>query len=237
MTSNRDTNIRMIIQVAIRLGDLKNKVVFVGGCATGLFITDPAMPEVRVTQDVDIIVEVASRMEYYRLEEELRSKGLRQDMSDDPPVCRWLVDTFKVDVMPTQEDILGFSNFWYLPAIRNANDFELERGLSIKLVSPPYFLATKIEAFEGRGGGDYMASHDMEDIITVLDGRPEIETEIINSPDDLKKFLSSSFRRFLVNEEFMDAIPGHLPPDYASQARLPRLIQYLGRIAKLQYSS
>lgn len=44
MIKNKDINIRMIIHVAKRLGDLRDKVVFVGGCATGMFITDPAMP-------------------------------------------------------------------------------------------------------------------------------------------------------------------------------------------------
>ena len=49
MINSKDMNIRMLIQVAKRLGDLRDKVVFVGGCATGLFITDSAMPEVRIT--------------------------------------------------------------------------------------------------------------------------------------------------------------------------------------------
>ncbi len=233
MINNKDINIRMIIDVAKRLGDLRDKVVFVGGCATGLFITDPAMPEVRATQDVDVIVEVASRMEYYRLEEELRRRGFKQDMSENAPVCRWLVDVIKVDIMPTQEEILGFSNRWYLPAIKNADLIELENELTIKLVSPPYFLATKIDAFKGRGGGDYMASHDMEDIITILDGRPEIVSEIRSSSDDLKDFLSRTFRTLLANNEFRESIPGHLSPDRASQSRLSLLIKRLGEIAEM----
>ena len=233
MINNKDINIRMIIHVAKRLGDLRDKVVFVGGCATGMFITDPAMPEVRATQDVDVIVEVTSRMEYYRLEEELRSRGFKQDLSENAPICRWLVDVIKVDIMPTQEEILGFSNRWYLPAIKNADHIKLENELTIKLVSPPYFLATKIDAFKGRGGGDYMASHDMEDIITILDGRPEIVSEIRSSSDDLKDFLSRTFRILLASDEFLDSIPGHLSPDRASQTRLPLLIKRLREIAEM----
>jgi len=233
MINNKDINIRMIIHVAKRLGNLRDKVVFVGGCATGLFITDPAMPEVRATQDVDVIVEVTSRMEYYRLEEELRSRGFKQDLSENAPICRWLVDVIKVDIMPTQEEILGFSNRWYLPAIKNAEQLQLEKELTIKLVSPPYFLATKIDAFNGRGGGDYMASHDMEDIITILDGRPEIVSEIRSSSDDLKDFLSRTFRILLASDEFLDSIPGHLSPDRASQTRLPLLIKRLREIAEM----
>lgn len=231
MINKGDVNLQMIIQVARRLGELKDKVVFVGGCATGLFITDPAMPNIRVTQDVDIIVEIASRREYYRLEEDLRKRGFRQDMQEDAPICRWLIDTIKVDVMPTQSDILGFTNRWYLPAIRHSVQLEIEKTLTIQLVAPAYFLATKLEAFWGRGGGDYMASHDIEDIIAVLDGRPEIVTEIGNSSDDLRKFLADTFRLLLVNSEFRDALPGHLPPDRASQARLPKIIKRLEEIA------
>ena len=233
MIHARDINIRMIIAVAKRLGDLRDKVVFVGGCATGLFITDPAMPEVRATQDVDVIVEVTSRLAYYRLEEELRLRGFKQDMSENAPVCRWLVDRIKVDIMPTQEEILGFSNRWYLPAIKNADQLQLEDDLTIKLVSPPYFLATKIDAFNGRGGGDYLASHDMEDIITILDGRPEIVSEIKSSSDDLKDFLSRTFRAFLASADFRESIPGHLSPDRASQSRLPLLIRRLGEIEEM----
>lgn len=190
MINKRDVNLQMVIHVARRLGELKDRVVFVGGCATGLFITDPAMPDIRVTQDVDVIVEVTSRREYYRLEKELRKHGFRQDMQEGSPVCRWLIDT-----------------------------------------PPAYFLATKIEAFGGRGSGDYMASHDIEDIIAVLDGRPEIVTEIRNSSDDLKMFLAETFGLLLTNSEFLDAIPGHLPPDRASQARLPQIIKRLEEIA------
>jgi predicted nucleotidyltransferase len=234
MINNRDINIRLIIHVAKCLGDLRKKVVFVGGCATGLFITDPAMPEVRATQDVDVIVEVASRRQYYSLEEELRAREFKQDMGEGAPLCRWLVDGIKVDVMPTQEDILGFSNYWYLPAIKHAENIDLEKRLTIQLVSPPYFLATKIEAFKGRGGGDYMASHDIEDIITVLDGRPEIISEIRSSSEELQTFLAGTFRRLLTQEGFRDALPGHLPPDRASQARLPRLIKRLEDISEIQ---
>ncbi len=233
MINARDVNIQMITAVAKRFGNLREKVVFVGGCTTGLFITDPAMPEVRVTKDVDVIIDIATKMEYYRLEADLRSKGFRNDMSEDAPSCRWLVNGIKVDIMPTQEDILGFSNSWYLPAIESANCVELETELTIRLVAPPYFLATKIEAFKGRGKGDYMASHDMEDIITVLDGRREIVDEIKSSSDELKPFLTTTFRMFLADENFLDAIPGHLLPDSASQARLPRFIKLLEEIANI----
>lgn len=110
----------MIKKIAERLGPLRSKVVFLGGSATGFHITDKAEPEIRATRDVDIIVEVASIMGYHKLEITLRELGFFQKMQEDDPICRWYIDDVMVDVMPTDENILGFSNRWYLPAIKNS---------------------------------------------------------------------------------------------------------------------
>lgn len=83
-----------------------------------------------------------------------------------------------LDVMPTDEDVLGFGNRWYSVAVRTAQSVQLPSGRSIRLIAPPVFLATKLEAFHGRGGGDFLASHDLEDIAVVIDGRPELVNEV-----------------------------------------------------------
>ncbi|UCF85090.1 MAG: hypothetical protein JSV50_05510, partial [Desulfobacteraceae bacterium] len=136
-------------------------------------------------------------------------------------------------VMPTDEKILGFSNKWYSPAIKNAIEISLEGGLEIRIATAPYFMATKIEAFYGRGKGDYIASHDMEDIIAIIDGRIELIDEVKNTDPDLKRFLSQTFQRFLKTEAFLESLPGHLPPDPVSQARLPKITSLIEKIATL----
>ena len=226
-----DVSLAMVRSVAERLGPLRQKAVFLGGAATVLLITDEATPEVRVTKDVDIIIEVLSKSDYYRLEETLRSLGFTQSMEEDAPLCRWEIKNTKVDVMPTDEKILGFANKWDSPAIKNATEISLEEGLEIRIVTAPYFLATKIEAFYGRGKGDYMASHDMEDIITIIDGRLELIEEVKDSETDLRSFLAEKFRYFLKTEAFLDALPGHLLPDPVSQARLPKITTRIEEIA------
>lgn len=65
-----------------------DEVAFVGGATIALWITDQAAPEPRVTKDVDLVVEVASRVAWYRFEERLRAHGLRNDASS-PVICRW----------------------------------------------------------------------------------------------------------------------------------------------------
>ena len=102
-------NLAMIRYVAERLGDLRERVVFLGGAATTLLITDQAAPDVRPTLDVDVIVEIGSSPDYYRLGESLREIGFTEDASEGAPLCRWLIDGIRVDIMPTDEHILGFS--------------------------------------------------------------------------------------------------------------------------------
>ena len=225
-----ETNLNMIRHVASRLGYLRDRVVFLGGAATALLITDSAAPDVRVTIDVDVIVEIASRGDYYRLSESLRAAGFSEDTGEGAPVCRWLVDGIAVDVMPTNAEILGFSNQWYEEALQLATVRLITDDIAIRLVTAPYFLATKIDAFRSRGAGDFIASHDMEDIISLLDGRPEIVDEVRVAPDGVREFLSQSFSDFSSNRDFLDALPGHLMPDQASQQRIPVL---MGRIQAL----
>jgi hypothetical protein len=63
-----------LLEAAVRLlKPLLDDLVFVGGCATGLLITNPAAEGVRPTNDVDAIVGVASYAEYVTLSERLRA--------------------------------------------------------------------------------------------------------------------------------------------------------------------
>lgn len=227
-----ETNLEMIRQVARRLGELRERMVFLGGAATALLITDKGTPDVRITTDVDVIVEIASKVEYYRLPELLRSRGFKEDLDESAPVCRWRIDGIAVDVMPTDTEILGFSNQWYAQALQQATVTEVAEGMMIRVVTGPYFLATKIEAFYSRGRGDFMSSHDMEDIVTLLDGRPEITEEVRVAPEELKIFLSHAFSDLYRNRDFLDALPGYLMPDSASQKRIPIVLKRVRVLAE-----
>ena len=215
-----------IMEIAVaRLGALAEEMVFLGGCATGLLITDAVAPPIRATKDVDVIAEVASLIEYHRLSKRLRELGFSEDQSSDAPICRWQAGGILLDVMPTHPEILGFGNEWYQPAFDAAVSVALPSGKKIRLVSAPYFLATKLAAFDGRGQGDYMMSHDMEDIVAVLDGRPEVVAEVLNCENQLKNHLKARLSAMLTDERFIEALPGHLPGDAGSQARVPIILQ------------
>ncbi len=225
-----NANIELLKQVARRLGPLRGEVVFVGGCTTGLFITDNAAGEVRPTFDVDLIAEIASYAEYTAFAERLRALGFEEDTSEGAPICRWLIDEMKVDVMPIEGTILGFTNPWYREAMDSAQEIELESGLRIRTVTAPYFIATKLEAFRGRGRGDFATSHDMEDLLTVINGREAI-TDEIDVATEVGAYVAGALRGLIKNEAFLEALPGHLLPDTVSQARVPLLVDRIRQIA------
>lgn len=153
------------------------------------------------------------------LETRLRDLGFHQSIAEGAPICRWLSGDLILDLMPTDSSILGFSNIWYAPALKNSQRIRIE-GAEIRHITAPYFVATKLEAFHGRGGNDFRMSHDLEDIVTVIDGRAELVEEVRVAGRDLQEYLSREFRTLLSNREFTDALPGHLLPDVASQKRL-----------------
>jgi hypothetical protein len=108
----RTPAIDAVALVARHLGSLGDGVAFLGGAIVDLLLTDPAAPPARVTRDVDLIVEVASRRDYWALQRDLEARGFVQD-EEDGIICRWVVANVKVDVMPTDSQILGFANRWY----------------------------------------------------------------------------------------------------------------------------
>lgn len=80
--------------------------------------------------------------------------------------------------------------------------------MSIRLIAAPLFVATKFEAFADRGAEDLLGSHDLEDIINVLDGRPELPDEIARADDELRAYLSGKCASLLAMSNFMNYLPG-----------------------------
>ena len=227
-------NIALLERAAELLGEaLVEELVFVGGAVTGVLITDPAMPDIRPTQDVDVICRVIARADYHQLGQLMRERGFQEDSRSGAPLCRWCAGDLVLDLMPTRGDILGFSNRWYPLALDTAQRLELPSSRSIRVVTAPVFLATKLDAFRGRGRGDVLFSHDLEDLMAVVDGRASLLEECRVSPSDLRTGLAAEFLELLNTPAFLDALPGFLPPDRASQQRLPDLLEILRAMTAL----
>lgn len=222
-----DPNVAKVELIAAALGVLRERLVLVGGCAAGLLLTDPGAAPARVTYDVDLLAEVAALSGYHQLEKEFSRLGFKRDMSVDAPICRWRLGDLEVDLMPTEESILGFSNRWYPLAVKTAQILTLPSGMTIRLISAPAFVATKFVAFADRGDSDFLASPDLEDIINLIDGRPELIDEIAKSPIELRAYVAAQCRMLQNTPAFHDGLqgfiaPAHLQGSYVTQ-RLARL--------------
>lgn len=205
------TNLEMLMATAKGLGPLKDEVVFVGGATIELYLVQP-VSKVRPTDDVDFVVEVLRLIDYQKIEERLRGLGFKHHIGPDVPICRWEYQGILVDVMPVEGKILGFTNRWYSEGFRKAVAATLPDGQGIRIFDLPYFVASKIEAFKDRGKGDFAASTDLEDIITVLDGVPDFQARAQQALEDVRTYLQDSFAEFCGDERFWDYLEGHLPP-------------------------
>jgi hypothetical protein len=225
-------NIDDLVKVALGLDALTEKWVFTGGAIIGLLLDYPSLMNARPTKDVDVIVEVRTRIQYAELEEQLRGLGFKHDMSDGAPRCRWLFDDIRVDIMPVSDQTGELSDRWFDFALQTATKVRAGKA-EIWIVTAPCLLATKLETFKDRGKGDFIASHDIEDIITVVDGRDALVEEIDGSPTAMRRFIADTIAELLKDARFLDSLSGHLPPDEASQQRLPLILQRLQVIAAL----
>ncbi|MBK9385475.1 MAG: hypothetical protein IPN34_11760 [Planctomycetes bacterium] len=209
-----DPNREALLAVARALAEMREEVVFVGGAVVGMLLSDPAAARPRSTDDVDTIVEVRS---YVALQQNLRprliERGFRESSEEDDPTCRWKLGRVKIDVMPTREVDQGPTNRWYSSAFAHASRIELEAGLEIRVIDAAHFLATKLEAFRSPARAhhdDVFASHDLEDVIVVIDGRREVLEELPRAPAELRMFLSGELERLLGDPHFAEALPGIL---------------------------
>lgn len=226
-------NLARIELVAHALGALREQLVFVGGCAVDLLLTDPAAAPARVTYDVDLVARVEALAGYHALEKEFARLGFKRDMAQDAPICRWRFNNLEVDLMPMDSGVLGFANRWYPLAVQTAQVVALSADTSIRLISAPAFMATKFEAFHDRGQGDLLGSHDLEDIVNVLDGRLELVSEVALAAPDLRKYLAEQCRALLTMPGFMDALPGMVFPDESLAGRVKLLVQRFEQIRGL----
>ena len=200
----------VIADVANALGRIKESAVFVGGSVTALYVEENVADQMRPTKDLDIFLEIASPVELETLEAELRKKGFQRDPAEEV-MCRFVFKGYLIDVMSTKEMGWAPANPWFELGSKDIITTRVHDE-TIRMLSLPYFLASKFTAFMDRGK-DPRTSHDFEDIIFILDNGKNLVDLIPRSPIDVRKFLIGEFSRMLSEEDMIEAILAHLPPD------------------------
>ena len=210
-----------ILNIAIEnLEDIANEIMFVGGAVVPWLFTEESSGY-RVTRDADCVIDIEGLADYYKFIDKLKATGFTENQllndngEDNIPICRWYKGDCIIDIMPTTP-VLGFTNRWYAPAFQNKQRCYIS-GKQINLISPVYFIATKIEAFNGRGNNDFMASHDIEDIISLFEKRAELVSEIQSSEREVKSFIVTIFKEWAARPRFFNDIIGHCDPDNNNQ--------------------
>jgi predicted nucleotidyltransferase len=193
---------------------LKQDYVFVGGATVSLYATNPGLAaEIRPTDDVDIVVELASYKGYAELDERLRILGFNNDIVSGV-ICRYTIQGVIVDVMPTDPSIIGFSNRWYAEGFERAIQYVLDEQTTVQIFSLPYFVASKWEAFKGRGKNDYRTSKDFEDLVYVFENVDDFETQIQTSPEHVITYLREEFVDLINQDDFEEGLYAHLTGGY-----------------------
>lgn len=171
MSSQRASAREAIATVGHALAKQSQPIMFVGGTVTALYPLEGGMA-LRPTLDVDCVVDLATTADYYAFVERLRALGFRECTDENAPLCRRVYGDIRVDIVATSATGIGPTNRWYRDVFAEAAVHSLESILEVRAITPLYFVATKLEAFRGRGAGDYQASHDLEDILHRSLGAP-----------------------------------------------------------------
>ena len=225
--------IQQLELLAEKLGELRDAVVVVGGCAPALILDIGTAPDLRITDDVDILIHTPSYRGYIDFIDKLKAQGFVEREGD--PIGRCASGELVVDVVPTEADVLGFTNRWYTQAFGKAVRKKLPSGKSIKTVTSVYFVATNLEAFKQRGRNDFMTSVDFEDIITVLMEHRTFEQELKEADLEVQKYISAQFKEIVSNQDYPHVLSAHVRGDEASQAFVPMLRELIERIASREF--
>lgn len=226
---NKVINIAVVAQIAEALKDMKNDMIFVGGAVVSLYTDDPAADEIRPTQDVDMTLNILNLGHWEKVQESLSKLGFHPD-PEGHAICSYRYKEIPIDIMSMNDGPLGPANKWYSIGAENLWKVKAE-DQEINILSAPCYLATKFEAYNDRGS-DYRTSHDIEDIIYILDNRTSIVEEVIETNPNVRSFVIEQFQILkdigLLNEVMM----AHIHP-LMIEERLPLVEEKIRQIIQV----
>ena len=208
MLKNTQINREVTKRIAHALGEMNERVVYVGGAIVSHYIDDPSAEDVRPTKDIDISMKIASLNELEKIRQELIKRGFTQS-HDDNVICRFRYDDILLDVMATKQIGWAPGNEWFEAGFDHFIIKKIDE-IDIKLLSLPYFLASKFAAFYDRGKTDPRTSNDFEDIVYILNHTPDIKDQILESDQRVRTYLKKVFLHILNDKTLQEAVMGNL---------------------------
>jgi predicted nucleotidyltransferase len=208
------TSAKAMAAIVAALGDWGQRIVFIGGAVAPLLQTDPPLPRVRPTDDVDAIAATLSYPDYGKLEQALRDAGFKHGgvTGHATHAHRWYTpDGTKFDLVPYGDHLGASGNQWDEIAARDAVSTIID-GVEVRHVSATGFLVLKWAAYVDRGASNPIGSEDIEDILGVLASRPTILGEITAASAQVRTYLRDCATALIAHPDFADALDAHLSP-------------------------
>lgn len=214
MAQDSPLNLEVVAQVATALGDLNDQVVYIGGAVISIYATEPGADLPRVTEDIDVCVQVSTFAQMEALREQLASKKIYPD-PQGVHIYRYTYKGIAIDFIPLEETAFGPTNSWLKPGFEKAYKTSVA-GVEIAVLPVSLFLATKWEAFNSRGS-DPRYSHDFEDIIYVLDNNEEVVKDLSDATAALKETLKKMSSFILDHAHSSEIIECHINQNTAME--------------------
>ncbi len=184
----KEKSVAMLREVAEAMGPARESVVFLGGGVLPFLLTDTLSHYVRYAKDIDFIIDFDEKEDLFLFEDALWEGGFKK--VSNGAVTQWLLGRIKVDALPADPEVLTFNNQWCAEAMRYAQRIDIGGGLRVNTISAPYYLGTKLNAFDRRGYGRFATSKDIYDLLLIFAGHEAVEGEI-------EKQTSTVFKAFL----------------------------------------
>lgn len=227
---NKVINLHVVAEIAKALKELKEQIVFVGGAVVSLYTDDPAADEIRPTKDVDLTLHIVNLSHWEEITLQLARLGFNPDPYGQS-ICSFKYKDIPVDIMAAEDGPFGPANRWYKVGFDN---IQIASALNqeIQIFSAPCYLATKFEAFHSRGS-DYRSSHDIEDIIYIIDNRINIVSEIEKDNPLVTNFVRSQLEYIKEKGLLQEVLVSHIHPIMLDE-RMPLVEEKIEAILNLQ---
>jgi predicted nucleotidyltransferase len=222
-----EENVAAIVRLLDVLPEWEDEVLFIGGATLGFFVESIFHDAIRVTKDIDVVVEIATLKQHRVLQERLRNLGFVEQFDH---MTRWKRGDLIVDVLPLKLPEYLSPKPFLIEIFGRGNRVHLPNDRQIRVPDLAEFLALKFQAHAERGNGDWIAK-DIEDIVTVVDGAAEPFHISVDLSQEMKTFLRESIAYLRADPGFQNVMPGLLPT--RSNARVGRFNQRLEHWMKL----
>jgi predicted nucleotidyltransferase len=224
-----EAHVRAIRAVVAAFGEQAEHFVFVGGCVLGLYARAEG-PPLRLTEDVDCISSLSPWGLQAKILADLCQAGVIDP--DEALMCRYRIvgAAVVVDVLSPEGFNVGGVNPWFARAVARAARYPVGEGDTVRAVTPPYFLATKLVAFVDRGP-DWDSSKDAEDIVALAVEVPSLvdEVQAEGMRDDVAALWERVFDKYgFAPSDLADFLARHLhPQDGAHRDRVLGVLAHL----------